>query len=204
MEPVVYTPDPSAIEVRDLISFFLIGTGVVVGGVFFLIGLLLTVLPLLAKPPSFSFAGMSFALIGFLIGAFNVAIGVWLYKTRSGKNDRVILSSNTITYSTARGKTVLRLSDIVALEGKGTPTQWRFSYGGVRIPSAYWTFTIRDRRNRTIAFRVGYFEQSFNAAQIFQDLLARLPDTIPVDSYLADYVRTGKIQDPVRSQSLEI
>jgi len=143
---------------------------------------------------------MSFALIGFLIGAFNVTIGVRLYKTRSGKNDLVILSSNTITYSTARGKTVLRLSDIVALEGKWTPTQWRLSYGGVRIPSAYWTFTIRDRRNRTIAFRVGYFEQSFNAAQIFQDLLARLPDTIPVNPYLVEYIQTGQLLDPNRKQ----
>ncbi|MBN2007458.1 MAG: hypothetical protein JXA21_29200 [Anaerolineae bacterium] len=204
MEPIVYTPDSSAVEIRDFLSFFLIGTGIVVGGGFFLIGLLITILPLLAKPPSFSFAGMSFALIGFSVGAFNVAVGAWLYKTRSTKNDRVILSSDTITYSTARGKTVLRLSDIVALEGKWTPSHWRLSYHNVRIPSAYWTFTIRDRRNRTIAFRVGYIEQAFNAAQIFRDLLARLPDTIPVNSYLADYVRTGEIQDPVRSQSLEI
>lgn len=147
-----------------------------------------------AMLPSFGLTILVFIIVLARVGLSFIMSGASALKERSTGKEWVALSQDTFTYNAAPGETMMRLADIVGLEGFWTPPDEASADGHSR--PGYWTFIVSDRQNQAISFKVGQEKDLFDARPIFTDLLARLPATLPVHPYLADYVQTGQACEP--------
>ncbi|HNT78043.1 MAG TPA: hypothetical protein PKH77_23765 [Anaerolineae bacterium] len=201
-DEITYTPNMAMVTVQDMVLKLALIVAVV-----FSIGSLVCVLPQVL--PNLSKAGASLpgwvlpviALVVIFGAGLSFLPVLFTFLKRPTGNERVILSREAITYRDAKGDTTLRLTDIVAMDGKWTrPRSHRSSTSGYLSHSpGYWTFIVKDSYGQKIELQVFAREKSlFDAYSILRELLVRLPGPIPVNPYLAEYVQTGQIRDPNR------
>ncbi len=182
---LVFKPAASTTAARRIFGGIMAVGGLLLGGIFLLVGLLL--LPAIfegAKSNPAALWGLMFPGAGLLFMVVFAGIGGLLVFAGTGQEVR--LTPATISLKKRRRTTTLQLAEIVGIG---------VSFVRDSPRAGHWAAVIRVASGATIEVGIpqGAYLAMFDARPILLALLPRLPASADVDTRLRQYVATGQV-----------